>query len=102
MADVHRFYKCGCATDDDQFCKFGDYWVWEERGAMNEWGGLDAAPEREKELIARMDLARLQMRIHLGWQEIAGLYEDVDFDAPEMQPPDDGYDEDPRVVGYPS
>lgn len=89
MTDIHRFYKCGCHLDAEEFCDVMYRYVWEDRDAAMSWS-LNDFPEREKELLRQMEVARVQCRIHIGWQEAAGLYEDVDFDAPEMQPPDDG------------
>ena len=106
MTDIHRYYKCGCAPDDEQFCKLADEKVWKERQAAMDRAGEGHAlpitrPEAER-LAYREGQARGWLIEHYRLQDDLGFFEDVDFDAPEMQEPDDGYDEDPRVVGYPS
>jgi hypothetical protein len=92
----YRFYKCGCSPDFDEWCKEADKRVWAERDAHTNWfiSGGD-----ESHLDGVMP-AREWMRHHLAVQDATGKYTDVE--EKDLEPPDDGYDEDPRVVGYPS
>ncbi len=103
MTDIHRYYECGCVPDDEEFCTIGDFLLWTGRHAAQEWALLENGPPSLKKRLQFLDgeASRL-LGDHFRHQEERGEFEDVDLDAPEMQPPDDGYDEDPRIVGYPS
>lgn len=96
MTDVRRYYKCGCCPDDEQFCKIGNFLVWVGRESAQEWGMEDNILPHRAKMLKRMDAeSSYLMGVHLGHQRENGDCRDVDFDAPEMQEPDDGYDEDP-------
>lgn len=98
MSEIHRYYKCGCCPDEEEFCPRGDEYVWMERGNL-----MLLADEHntipEAQLRYREGLGRGGMKEHLRLQDELGLYSDVPYPS---EPPDDGYDEDPREVGYPS
>jgi len=103
VTDLRRYYKCGCAPNDDQFCSVGDFLVWTGRESTSVLFAAEQMPEHEQVHLGNLDTySSYLMRHHLAEQEKKGDYKDVDLDAPEMQPPDEGYDEDPRIVGYPS
>ena len=103
MTDIHRYYVCGCEPDTDHYCKEANKRVWEARTAMSRWANDDwMGAENNERLERQIGDADRWLAEHFRHQNEAGAYKDVDLDAPEMQPPDDGYDEDPRVVGYPS
>lgn len=103
MPDIKRFYRCGCSPDDGFLCARGESWKHKEYvAAMDRVPLADyAIPVKELERAAFQEgLHRGQLSEHFRLQDELGLYKDVDLDAPENQPPDDGYDEDPKVVGY--
>jgi hypothetical protein len=98
---TYRFYKCGCEPDFDTYCKEADKRVWEARDAMNSWAFDDwMAAEENDRLEQKISAADRWVAEHFKLQNEAGAYTDVE--AKDLEPPDDGYDEDPRIVGYPS
>lgn len=103
MSDWHRYYECGCAPADEEFCKIGDFLIWTGRDAASELALIEG--DLPKPFIRRLEKldteSSLLMTYHLKHQEEEGKYKDMDWDAPENQPSDDGYDEDPAIVGYP-
>ena len=102
MTDIRRYYKCGCEADDDHYCEEANKRVWAARDAMTRWAHDDwMAAENNDRLENEIEEADRWLMRHFKAQDEAGAYKDVDLDSPEMQPPDDDY-EDPRVVGYPS
>ena len=100
MADIHRYYKCGCCPDEDHFCKEAEKHVWREREAAMTRALDHISREGAERAAWNEGYGRGWMNCHIGTQERAGAYEDVDLGA--IPEPDDGYDEDPREVGYPA
>ena len=95
MTDIRRFYKCGCEPSEEHFCKEANGYVWAERDAAMQRAGMggEKLPADLRERLAWSEgKARGWLIEHFRLQEDLGRYEDVDFDAPEMQPPEDDYD----------
>ncbi len=96
MAETVRFYRCGCVTDHEEFCKNADKMVWMER---------DNAMNRARDHVVGEAAERAAwyegygcgwMNCHIGTQDLCGEYRDVP--AANLEEPEDPDGEDPKAI----
>ena len=99
---THRFYDCGCFPEFEEFCEEANKRVWQAREATQllflaegQFSQEELERFEEQERDADCWLAR-----HFAHMELLKRFKD--YEESDEEPPDDGYDEDPRIVGHPS
>ena len=99
---THRFYDCGCAPEFEEFCKEANQRVWQAREAaqlrfLNE----GHVPVETAERLEKEEREADRWLVH-HYRHMELLKRFKDYEEPDEEPPDDGYDEEPRVMGHPS
>lgn len=100
-----REYYCGCIQEENYLCKVAEALEGQMHDAMLDLETMamhseDFDEERREKVARRERLASEKFHAHFRALSVTGGYEDIPEHIYYAQPPDDGYDEDPRVVGY--